>query len=151
MEWVDRAPADVVIGLPGTGYLAACPTYPGDDGAAALILAGFERWRDQRSMARMNEVGRALASEQNLDRLLDLILTQGRELLGAEGGSIYLVMEEAEGKRELLFAHTQNAKLDVPFHRFRMPISTTSLAGFVAATGDSLNIPDGSLPLQRQL
>ena len=142
LVWEDLGPADVVIGVQGEGRLAHCEVWPGKEGALALVLAGFERWRDQLAMSRLHEIGRALASEQNLDRLLDLILTQGRELLEAEAGSIYLVAESAQGVRELNFAHTQNAKVQLPFHQFRMPISTSTLAGFVASMGESLNIED---------
>ena len=92
-------------------------------------------------MERLNQVGRSLASEQKLDRLLDLILSSARELLNAEAGSLYLV-DEQEGKRELVFAHTQNAKVSLPYDQFRMPISKGTLAGFVAATGESLNLED---------
>ena len=139
MEWKDAGPADVVVGTKGVGALAQCAQWPGEEGALALIQAGYERIRDRARMGRLNEVGRALVSEQHLDKLLDLILTQGRELLRAEAGSLYLTDDEG---KELIFAHTQNATLDLPYHRFRMPISTTTLAGFVAATGESLNIPD---------
>jgi HD-GYP domain-containing protein (c-di-GMP phosphodiesterase class II) len=105
------------------------------------VEAGFQRLRDRQDMDRLNEVGRALASEHNLDQLLDLILTHGRDLLRAQAGSIYLAQEGAEG-RELLFAHTQNAVVNLPYHRFRVPVSVDSMAGFVALTGATLNIPD---------
>jgi HD-GYP domain-containing protein (c-di-GMP phosphodiesterase class II) len=146
MDWEEgtegaRAAADVVIGLEGQGRLAQCRAWPGLDGAAALVEAGFQRLRDRQDMDRLNEVGRALASEHNLDQLLDLILTHGRDLLRAQAGSIYLAQEGAEG-RELLFAHTQNAVVNLPYHRFRVPVSVDSMAGFVALTGATLNIPD---------
>ncbi len=142
VEWTDIGPAsDVSIGMAGRGRLAGCAEWPGVEGAYSLVQAGFERAKDLRSMQRLNEVGAALASEQNLDRLLDLILTQSRGLLAAEAGSIYLVVGDDDSK-ELLFAHTQNAKVSLPYHRFKMPISTSTLAGFVASTGDPLNIPD---------
>lgn len=139
--WLEAGPAEVVVGCPGEGRLASCPAWPGLEGAHALVLAGVERRLDQARMERLNEIGRALASEQNLGRLLDLILSQARELLGAEAGSLYLVAGEGEA-RELVFAHTQNEKVSLPYHRFRMPISTRSIAGFVAATGKTLNLPD---------
>jgi len=141
LQWVDAAPADVVVGLAGEGNLADCAVWPGEEAALALLVAGFERLKDRRDMERLHDVGRALASEQDLDRLLDLILVQARQLLSAEAGSIYLVVGEGEA-RELLFAHTQNARLSVPYHRFRMPISKTSMAGFAAETGQSLSIVD---------
>ena len=135
------APAEVVLGMPGEGHLATCRAWPGPEGACALVETAWARFLDRRRMERLHEVGRALVSEQNLDRLLDLILVQARRLLDAEAGSLYLVVGEGED-RELLFAHTQNAAVDLPYHRFRMPISPDSMAGFVAATGRSLNIPD---------
>ena len=141
LVFVDGCPADVVLGQAGEGLFAGCPTWPGADGAMALVRAGWERAKDRRSMARLHEVGRALVSEQNLDRLLDLILTKARELVKAEAGSIYLLTGEAES-RELLFAHTQNAKVRLPFHRIVMPVSRQTLAGFVALTRESLNIED---------
>ncbi len=139
--WVEDDTADVVVGLSGEGRLVTCEAWPGVPAAAALVEAGWRRHVDRRNMERLNEVGRALASEQNLDRLLDLILRHARELVDAEGGSLYLVVDEGEG-HELLFAHTQNARLSLPYHRFRMPISKQSMAGFVAATGEGLLIPD---------
>jgi len=141
VEWQDVAPADVVLGLAGHGRLAQCPVWPGPEGAAALVQAGFARLRDRQDMDRLNEVGRALVSEHNLDQLLDLILTHGRDLVRAQAGSIYLVLD-GPGGRELLFAHTQNAVVDLPYHRFRVPVSVDSMAGFVALTGATLNIPD---------
>jgi HD-GYP domain-containing protein (c-di-GMP phosphodiesterase class II) len=92
-------------------------------------------------MTRLPEVGRALVSEQNLDRLLDLILTKARELVKAEAGSIYLLTGEGD-RRELLFAHTQNARVNLPFHRISMGVSRQTLAGFVALTSETLNLPD---------
>jgi HD-GYP domain-containing protein (c-di-GMP phosphodiesterase class II) len=141
LEWADAGPAEVVLGTPGEGWLAQCPEWPGLPGAVALIHAGFERMLDRRNMERLNEVGRALASEQDLDRLLELILTHGRSLVRAEAGSIYLA-QDGEAGRELLFAHTQNAKVDLPYHRFRMAVSVETMAGFTALTGETLNIPD---------
>ena len=141
LTFLDGPPADVVLGLPGEGRLAGCPVWPGAEAALALITAGWERAKDRRTMERLHQVGRALVSEQNLDRLLDLILTKARELVQAEAGSIYLVRGEGEG-RELLFAHTQNAKVKLPFHRIAMPASRQTLAGFVALTGETLNLQD---------
>jgi HD-GYP domain-containing protein (c-di-GMP phosphodiesterase class II) len=141
LVFADGAPADVILGIPGEGLFASCRHWPGDDAALALMKAGWERLKDRQSMERLHEVGRALVSEQNLDRLLDLILTKARELLKAEAGSIYLLSGEGD-RREMLFAHTQNAKVRLPFHRIILPVSHQTLAGFVALTGESLNIQD---------
>ncbi|HEY3399779.1 MAG TPA: HD domain-containing phosphohydrolase [Geothrix sp.] len=141
LAFQDAGPADVVLGVPGDGMFADCEVWPGLEAAGALMRAGWERLQDRRNMERLHEVGRALVSEQNLDRLLDLILTKARELLKAEAGSIYLLTGEEE-RPELLFAHTQNARVSLPFHRVAMPISPETLAGFVAFSKESLNLPD---------
>lgn len=138
LEWTGGGPADVVLGMEGEGLLAHCAVWPGDEAALALVKVGFERLLDRRNMERLHEVGKALASEQDLDRLLDQILTHGRNLLQAEAGSIYLVVQE----HELLFAHTQNAKVNLPYTRFQMPITGQSMAGFAALTGETLNLDD---------
>ena len=138
MDWVEGIPADVVIGLPGAGALAQCPAWPGEEGALALIRAGCERRHDREDMERLHEVGRALASEQDQDRLLELILEHGLSLMHAEGGSIYL----REGRRELLFAHTRNERIQLAFQKTLLPITEASMAGHVALTGEILNIPD---------
>ena len=44
--------------------------------------------------------------------------------------------------QKLRFAHTQNAKVIVPYEKFEMAITRESMAGFVALTGEILNLPD---------
>jgi HD-GYP domain-containing protein (c-di-GMP phosphodiesterase class II) len=141
LVFAGELPADVVLGLPGEGMFATCPSWPGPEAALALMKAGWERAKDRQSMTRLHEVGRALASEQNLDRLLDLILSKVREVLKAEAGSIFLLTGEGE-RREMVFAHTQNALVNLPFHRVSMAVSRQTLAGYVALTSESLNLPD---------
>ncbi|MGA2081109.1 MAG: HD domain-containing phosphohydrolase [Holophaga sp.] len=141
LDWADAGPADVVLGMDGEGWLSGCASWPGVEAAAALVQAGFERWKDRRSMDRLNEIGRALASEQDLGRLLDLILTHGRRLVQAEAGSIYQAEAGPDGP-ELVFAHAQNAKVDLPYRRTRKRVSADWMAGFVAMTGATLNLPD---------
>jgi HD-GYP domain-containing protein (c-di-GMP phosphodiesterase class II) len=141
LVFVDQAPAEVVLGMPGEAAFAGCVAWPGPEAALALVRAGWERAKDLQAMTRLHEVGRALASEQNLGRLLDLILTKARELVKAEAGSIYLLTGEVD-RQELLFAHTQNARVNLPFHRFSIPVSRETLAGFVALTRQALNLPD---------
>ena len=141
MVFTEGGTADVVLGLPGDGTFADCEAWPGLEAAEALVRAAWARLQDRRDMERLHEVGRALASEQNLDRLLDLILSKARELLTAEAGSIYLFTGD-EDRPELLFAHTQNARVSLPFARVAMPISREALAGYVALSKESLNLPD---------
>jgi len=81
----------------------------------------------------------------DLDILLERVLTRARQFVNADAGSIYI----REGNR-LNFAHSQNATLQkrlpdgekLIFSTFSVPIDEMSIAGYAAATGKVLNIPD---------
>jgi HD-GYP domain-containing protein (c-di-GMP phosphodiesterase class II) len=90
----------------------------------------------------LNNIGTALSAERNTDLLLDLILTKSREITSSDAGSLYLVEEEKEGDKHLVFRLTQSDSHQVPFRQFTLPIDTTSIAGYAAATGKILNIKD---------
>lgn len=141
IEWCATGPADVVIGVEGTGSLIHCARWPGLDGALALLDAGLQRNNDRENMARLHDVGRALAAERDPDRLLERILTEGRALLRAEAGSIYLCDEDS-AHWSLIFAYTQNARVTLPFHRERIPMEGPSIAGYVARTNTPLLLED---------
>jgi HD-GYP domain-containing protein (c-di-GMP phosphodiesterase class II) len=89
----------------------------------------------------LNRIGVALSNERNTDTLLELILRKSREITSADAGSLYLV-EEEEGVKRLVFRLTQNDSHAVPFSQFTLPIDTSSIAGYAAATGQILNIKD---------
>jgi HD-GYP domain-containing protein (c-di-GMP phosphodiesterase class II) len=85
-----------------------------------------------------------LLSTHDLDYLLTRILSDARRLLRAESGSVFLV----DGDR-LRFTYVQNDRLfpDQPSHELQyvgaeIPIDETSLAGYVAKTGQTLNLED---------
>ncbi len=92
----------------------------------------------------LNRVGVALSAQRNRATLLELILTQSREITNADAGSLYLVEEEQRGGRKhLVFTLTQSDSHSVAgFRTFTLPINTESLAGFCAARGEILNIKD---------
>jgi HD-GYP domain-containing protein (c-di-GMP phosphodiesterase class II) len=95
-----------------------------------------------RNLDNLTQIGIALSAEQNNHRLLDMILTRSRELTNADAGSLYLVEETPEGERSLRFKHTQNDSKTIPFKEFVMPATKASISGYVAVTGESLNIAD---------
>ncbi len=90
----------------------------------------------------LNKIGVALSTERNTDALLELILTKSREITSSDAGSLYLVEEEKEGIKHLVFRLTQSDSHQVPFRQFTLPIDTRSAAGYAAATGQPLNIKD---------
>ncbi|MCE5252063.1 HD domain-containing protein [bacterium] len=95
-----------------------------------------------------------LAEVKDFDVLMERILKAARDFVGCDAGSIYI----REGNR-LKFSYTQNDTLQsrletgrkLLYNTFTVPISNESIAGYVALTGEMLNIPDayalsGSLP-----
>lgn len=90
----------------------------------------------------------ALSRVRDLDVLLERLLGAARRLSNADAGSIYI--RDEENPSLLHFSHTQNATLSkrlppgrkLPFAAFTVPIGPGSIAGFVAATGSTLNLPD---------
>ena len=90
------------------------------------------------------EISIALSSETDLSRLLKMIINELRLLTNADGGSLFLVENN-----HLRFEVAQNKTLMASagedfqfFKQFEIPISEHSIAGYVALTGNILNIPD---------
>jgi hypothetical protein len=115
--------------------------------AAALLAARRARGdADDRAkeLAELTAIGAAMGTERDLGTLLDLILTQARRVTTSDAGSLYLVERDENGvPGQLRFAMAHNFSLPaIPFSSFTVPIDHSSLAGYVAATGESLVIGD---------
>jgi HD-GYP domain-containing protein (c-di-GMP phosphodiesterase class II) len=81
---------------------------------------------------------------KDIDLLLIRILTNVRRFINADAGSIYLKDHD-----ELQFSYTQNDTLQkrspgkkLPYDTFSLPITNTSIAGYVAKNCETVNIPD---------
>jgi response regulator RpfG family c-di-GMP phosphodiesterase len=93
----------------------------------------------------LTRLGIDLNRVQDLDILMERILTEARRFVNADAGSIYI----REGDR-LQFAYTQNDTLQKRLGRgekliystFSIPVNETSIAGHVALTGHPINIQD---------
>ncbi|MFH0918994.1 MAG: HD domain-containing phosphohydrolase [Fibrobacterota bacterium] len=105
----------------------------------------------QKNLSELNQIGAALNSEHNIDRLLDLILEKCLEITFSDAGSLYLVIDEesalvsaGSGRKEkkLHFKISKNQSRDVAFTEFTMDISNKSMSGSVALSGEILNIED---------
>lgn len=93
-------------------------------------------------LAQFLEIAAALSGSFDLQELLDLILTKSREITKSDAGSIYLV-DRSDGFDKLLFKTAQNAsRPDISFEEFAIPLTRDSLAGYVAITGETLNLTD---------
>jgi HD-GYP domain-containing protein (c-di-GMP phosphodiesterase class II) len=88
------------------------------------------------------EVGQALSGSHGLAELLEMILTSSRHITASDAGSVYLV-DRSKASAELVFKVAQNDSLPITsFQESRISLTTQSLAGYVATTGQSLNITD---------
>ena len=115
--------------------------------AASLVAARRSARRETRSADDLHEltrIGVALSTERDLLTLLEKILTQARRLSNADAGSLYLVERDEEGHpQQLRFKLAHNHTLpNLPFKESVIPINHSSIAGYVAATGEPLIIPD---------
>jgi len=90
----------------------------------------------------LSAIGIRLSAERNLDALLELILTKGREITRSDAGSLYVVEKGPDGGQNLRFKLAQNDSVHVAFSESILPISATSVAGYVALSGEILRIDD---------
>ena len=90
------------------------------------------------------EIAKAITTEREIDKLLNLILEKSRFITGADAGSIYVVEgDDPEPRfRALRFKHSQNASVTFDAREFTVPVSARSMSGYVALTRKVLNIPD---------
>ncbi len=99
----------------------------------------------RREMEQLTRIGVALSETRDVNALLDLILQKSREITGADAGSLYLVEKangENAGERRLRFKLTQNDSVQFPFAEFTLPITETSMAGYVALHGRVIQLAD---------
>ena len=76
----------------------------------------------QSQIARLNQIGIALSSEHNLNKLLELIVTEARRFTVADGGSLYI----KEGEK-LNFLVAQTESLETKTQQKSQPIATIFL------------------------
>lgn len=97
----------------------------------------------QEKIDRLNKIAIALSDETDLQYLLELIVEETRSFTDADAGSLYIVEEDT-----LYFQVAQNETLrhregyEVSFKPFSISLSTQSIAGYCAITGEILNIKD---------
>lgn len=94
---------------------------------------------------RIVEIGTALSRENDLDKLLEVMLFVSRSATLAEAGNIYLRERPAPGEPFLNELHCKGSQNDAEDlgrkHGFRVPINKDTITGYVALTGKPLLIP----------
>jgi HD-GYP domain-containing protein (c-di-GMP phosphodiesterase class II) len=97
---------------------------------------------ERQTISQLLAIGTALSDCLNLTELLDLILAKSREITCSDAGSVYLI-DRSYGEPKLIFKAAQNDSLPhLSFELASIPLNLESLAGYVATTSESLNIPD---------
>lgn len=97
---------------------------------------------------KLNEIialGMEMTEIKDLDLLLERILTEARKFVTADAGSIYI-----KENTKLKFSITQNDTLrkklppskKLLYSTFLLPLDDSSIAGYVATKGETLNISD---------
>ena len=125
------------LNLPLKGELAVV--------AVELNKTASKLERQQDALLTIDEISEELNSIQDIDILMESILQKARKLIGCDGGSVYL----QEDKDSLRLKYVQNETLDKKkdhkgpaIKSSKIPINEGSIAGYVAKTGEILNIPD---------
>ena len=96
-------------------------------------------------LRKIMDLGYEISQIKDIDLLLEKILHEARGFTNCDAGSIYV----REGD-QLVFRYAQNDTMQrqlppgkkLPYSTFSVPISTTSIAGYVALNGTILNISD---------
>lgn len=112
---------------------------------AQEMLAEVMKYRKQKQQ--LITIGTALSSQNNLDTLLELILGESRDMVGADAGSVYVRERDKPGgilvdTLRFKIAQNDSAAVQERLKEFTIPIDTNSIAGYVAATGTPLCIED---------
>jgi len=89
---------------------------------------------EERKLAMMQEIGSALGSTLDLDRLLALIMEKVTELLAADRSTLYLLSDDGQ---ELWSKVAQGGEI----REIRLRTGE-GIAGWVAESGEVVNIPD---------
>ena len=78
---------------------------------------------------------------QTVRQLLDKVLLKSRLLTGAEAGTVFIVRGQG-GRRWLEPASLQNDRLRAIARNFVVPVTSDSIAGYVASTGKVVRVDD---------
>lgn len=161
LELIGRAQSatTVVVAEPGSNaaWLAANPYVGGwllaplDTAAlvatvrnAAAVIAAKDDLRVARGESeRLLQIGLALSAERDVTKLQQTIVRNARQLTRADSGSLYLLEEGESGERVLRFAVAQTGPTDDGAHLGAvLPLSRTSISGYVALSGETVRIDD---------
>lgn len=137
------------------GMDLVCPGTADDAALDTLLDHGEDHWRRnlkvmelfrevgarRQRMGQLSDIALSLSTQMEYSVLLETILLEARRLAGCDAGSLYLI-DDTDDEPALVFKLTQNDSRDFPFTEQRLPLTAESLAGYVALSGDELDIHD---------
>jgi HD-GYP domain-containing protein (c-di-GMP phosphodiesterase class II) len=92
-------------------------------------------------MGQLSEIALSLSTQVGFDELLETILLEARRLADCDAGSLYLI-DDDDDSPSLIFKLAQNDSVTFPFIEQHLALSSQSLAGYVALSGEALDIPN---------
>ena len=103
------------------------------EGSELQLLASALK-REQKKVVLVQEVGRALSSMGDLDQLLRMIMEKVTELMEADRSTLYLLSEDGGSLISTVVQGDQKVEIKLTVGE--------GIAGWVAQTRETLNIPD---------
>ena len=102
---------------------------------------------------RLSEIGMALSTEKNTDRLFEMILDEAKRITNADGRTLYTIDESGNLKFEILSSETMNQKMggtsgvEIPYYPVKLYLdnkkpNNSNISAYVALTGKAVNIRD---------
>ena len=102
---------------------------------------------------RLSEIGMALSTEKNTDRLFEMILEEARKITRADGRTLYSMNKEGNLNFEILCNATMNpvmggtSGVEIPYYPVTLWIDNQSpnqknVSAYVALSGSTVNIVD---------
>jgi HD-GYP domain-containing protein (c-di-GMP phosphodiesterase class II) len=109
------------------------------------IIGEVMKYRKQKHQ--LIKIATSLSQHSDLEKLLASILLETRDIVAADAGSVYIREKDGPGGQftdKIRFKISQNDSVDIAHksEEFVISIDTTTAAGYVAATGQLLNIED---------
>ena len=107
----------------------------------------------QEQIHRLSEIGVALSTEKNTDRLFEMILDEATRITKADGRTLYTVDEKGNLRFEILSNDTMDQKMggtsgvEIPYYPVKLYLSNgepnnSNVSAYVALTGETVNIQD---------
>ena len=102
---------------------------------------------------RLNEIGMALSTESDTDKLFEMILEEAKNITNADGRTLYSKNEDGNLKFEILRNDSMDtimggsSNIDVPFDPVKLWLddstpNQSNVSAYVALTGKTVNIED---------